>query len=579
MDDLLESLAQICTRLEKLELRVAALEHKPQVELPLQTTVPRIERSAAADHLLPQPAGVFPVIGKAVLGIAGAYVLRAVAESNAVSKLAIVVLALIYGGTWLVGAAHSRVAMRLARATYAITAALILAPMLGELTLRFRILPSSVTAVLLGAYVLASASLAWKRRITVVIWVGVATGVCSGLVLLFLSHDLAPYLSVLLLFVAVSEFSAAAGRWPSLRALVAPAVDIALLNAIYILSLPAASRTAYPEVAHSALLAFPSLLMLMYGTSIAFRTLVRRQEITVFEIVQGIISFLLAGLAWLWFGATAGIAAFGVVCWLLAAGCYTAAVRCFNRLELRNYRVYAGWSAALVLAGSFLILPPHLASVLLGILAVLLTAVGVRIERLMPGYQGFAYLAAAALVSGLLRYITSVMDGTLPSVSAWTIWLVAACAILCYGIGGRSQRELWNQKLLHLLLALLASSVVASILAAALAGIIALAMRPSDSQIAIVRILVVCFLALALAYSGRKWQRMELVWTAYFALIFAAAKLLFEDLHHERSGTIAISLFVYALTLIIVPRLGRMARQLERINETASQHKAAGSMS
>ena len=558
MDDL-ESLAQIRTRLEKLERRVAALELTSQAELPIQAATPQRGHSTAPNHLFPQPAGLFPIVGKAVLGIAGAYVLRAVAESNAVPELAVVVLALVYGSAWLVGA--TRTLVPAARATYAITAALILAPMLGELTLRFRILPSSVTAVLLGAFVLASAALAWKRRISVVIWVGVITGVCSTLVLLILSHDPVPYLTVLLLIAAVGEFSAAAKRWLFLRVSVAPALDLALLNFIYIFSLPAGSRTAYPEVGKPALLALPSFLLIMYGTSIAFRTMALRQAITVFEIMQAAIAFSLVALAWCWFGAGAEIAGFGVVCWLLAAACYAAAVQCFNRLELRNYRVYAAWSAALVLAGSFLILPPHLASVVLGAFAVLSILIGASVGRLMPGYQGCAYLAAAAVVSGLLGYIVSVMAGALPRASAWTIWVVAVCAIFCYGFADRFQRERWNQRLLHFLLALLAVSAVAAVLVSMLLRMLATEM---DSHIAVVRTVIVCVLALSLAYSGRAWGRIELIWTAYLALAFVAAKLLLRDLRHEGSGTIAISLSVYALALIIVPRLGRRAQRSER---------------
>ena len=560
MDDLLESLTQICTRLEKLERRVAALELGSRTELPIQTAIPRLERSVATNQVFPQPAGLFQVVGKAMLGIAGAYLLRAVAESSALPKLVVVVLALFYGSIWLLWATRTRVAT--AGTAYAITAALILAPMLGELTLRFRILPSSVTAFLLGAFVLASTALAWKRRLSVVIWVGVVTGVCSALVLLILSHDLLPYLAVLLLIAAVSEFSAIAKRWLSLRAVAAPAVDIAVWILIYIFSRPEDTRSIYAQVSNSALLVFPSLLLLVYGSSIAVRTVVR-QEITIFDIMQAPVTFVLAGLAWSWFGAEVGIAAFGVFCWLSAAGCYAAAVNCFHRGNVRNYRVSAAWSAALVLTGSFLVLPPKLGCLLLGILAVLVTVIGARIRRLMPGYQGFAYLAAAAAVSGLLTYIMSVMVGTLPSRPSWTIWVIAICAVLCYGFGARSQRERWNQKLLHFLLALLAVGPVTALLVSALLRIA----TEANSHIALVRTIIVCVLALGLAYSGRCWQRVELAWTAYLALAFVAAKLLFGDLYRERSGTIAISLSFYALALIVVPRLGRSALRSERSTE------------
>jgi hypothetical protein len=69
-------------------------------------------------------------------------------------------------------------------------------------------------------------------------------------------------------------------------------------------------------------------------------------------------------------------------------------------------------------------------------------------------------------------------------------------------------------------------------------------------------------LALAVAFGGSRWQRIELVWTAYGTLAFITAKLLFEDLPHGHSGSIAISIFLYAVTLIIVPRVARTARQI-----------------
>ena len=44
---------------------------------------------------------------------------------------------------------------------------------------------------------------------------------------------------------------------------------------------------------------------------------------------------------------------------------------------------------------------------------------------------------------------------------------------------------------------------------------------------------------------------------AYAALAFLAAKMLFEDLRHGRMEFIAASFFLFAITLIGVPRLAR----------------------
>jgi hypothetical protein len=48
---------------------------------------------------------------------------------------------------------------------------------------------------------------------------------------------------------------------------------------------------------------------------------------------------------------------------------------------------------------------------------------------------------------------------------------------------------------------------------------------------------------------------------AYAALAFVAAKLLFEDLRHGRMEFIAASIFLFAVTLLGVPRLARMGNR------------------
>ena len=104
-----------------------------------------------------RPAGsLFPVLGKAMLGIAGAYLLRAVAESSSLPKTAVAAAGIAYALGWLVWAARTRGGARFASAIYACTSALILAPMLWELTLRFNVLPAAVAAGVLCGFVVAA---------------------------------------------------------------------------------------------------------------------------------------------------------------------------------------------------------------------------------------------------------------------------------------------------------------------------------------------------------------------------------------------------------------------------------------
>ena len=574
MDDLLDALARLNARLESLERRVAALDHlsspspypssqpssQPVTLGPLQTAIPAPRTAGAEGAALPRAGGVFPVIGKAMLGIAGAYVLRAVAESGSVPQLAVVVLALAYAGTWLLWAARTRV--RFASAAYAVTASLILAPMLGELTLRFHFLSSSVTAGLLSAFVVWACALAWERNLAPVVWAAEVAAAFTALALLIVSHDLVPYIAALLGMALVTEAAAAGNRWLGLRFVLAPAVDIGVLILVYIHSLPESSRSGYIAVAAPALLLLPSILFVIYGGSIAVRTIFLRRRMTALEIIQAAVAFVLATLSWLWFAPGAGRIEVGAFCWLLSAACYTAAFVWFDRLaEQRNYHVYSTWAVALALAGSFLILSPMAVALLLSVASIAATLVGVRMARLTPEFHGLVYLAAAAFASGLLQYAGRALAGTFPTAPGWMVWVVAVSVLLCYAIGGRFEGERWNERLLRLLAAVLAVSALATFLVSCLVWLAAIGMTPGASHVAVIRTLITCGLALALAFSGSRWQRIELVWTAYGILGLVSAKLLFEDLPHGHSGSIAISIFLYAVALIIVPRVSRSGRQ------------------
>src|SRR5271169_3540357 len=119
MDDL-DALARLTARLEQLENRVSALEHpcEKAASVPAEPATPAALQPAAGFSFAPA-GGVFPVLGKAMLGIAGAYVLRAAAESGSFPKMAVVVLALAYAEMWLVWAARVPAEARFASTVYA----------------------------------------------------------------------------------------------------------------------------------------------------------------------------------------------------------------------------------------------------------------------------------------------------------------------------------------------------------------------------------------------------------------------------------------------------------------------------
>jgi len=567
MDDL-DALARLTTRIENLERRVCSLEHPSATAaaVPGATAIAASRatstRPTAQAFPFAQDGGVFAVLGKAMLGIAGAYLLRAVAESGSFPKLAVVVLALAYAGTWLIWAARVPAEALFASTVYATTAALILAPMLWELTLRFEVLPTAVTAGVLSVFVITTYALAWKRSLTSVVWVGNVAAVVTTLGLLIATHDLAPFVSALLIMALVSEAAAGRNRWLRLRSLVAAAADLAVWILLYIYSGPEGARADYKTIATPWLLALGCVLFLIYGASIVFRTTRLRSKIGVFETGQAVIVFLLAAFSTVRFGGTAGATVLGALCLLFSAACYALAYAYFDRYhEERNYHVYATWSGTLFLAGSFFCFPPLLLALCLSVAAILATILGVRASRLTLEFHGLAYLAAAAYASGLLDYAGRALVGTFPAAPGWIVWIVAASAIPCYAVGGRFRTERWNQRLLQVLSAILAVAAVITFLVSVLVWLAAVGMTPGASQVAVIRTLITCAVALALAFSGSRWQRAELVWIAYGTLALVTAKLLFEDLQHGHPGSTAVSIFLYAVALILVPRMARVGRR------------------
>lgn len=158
IDDLHDALAQLTRSLERLERRVYALAHPSEVQL--RTSAQRAGTSPVAQAtekiFSTQRQGIFSIPGTAMLGIAGAYLLRALAESNEVPQKAATAIAIAYAIFWLVAATRLPAETWFASTTYASTPVFILIPILWELTLRLKIQPNTLTAGVLGAFVVCA---------------------------------------------------------------------------------------------------------------------------------------------------------------------------------------------------------------------------------------------------------------------------------------------------------------------------------------------------------------------------------------------------------------------------------------
>jgi len=561
MHDLPDEIERLEKRMVVLERRVYALEHPlearwpdPSPESETATTTPIASISPTA------PAGsIFSVLGKAMLGVAGAYALRAIEESSSLPRLAIAVAGIAYAFAWLVWAARVRGGPRFTNTIYAGTSALILAPMVWELTLRFRVFSPSIAAAVVCAFALAAIG-SGRDRLPVLRTACIAAAGLA-LALAIASHALMPFVVALLVLVAVCEFAPWMESLPEVRALVALAADAAIWILIYVYFAPQAIGEENPPLSRIASLLPGVTIFLLFAASVISQTLVRRRKITPFATIQTTIAFLLCAVSVADFGPHESIVILGAACLAFSGAVYVAVFAVLSRAaEQRNTAVFSAWGAMLLLAGSFLCLPSLAIAVLLGVAAIAATFVGSRTNRIAFQFYGMVFLLAEAAESGLPSFLIASLAGTPQGAPSAAIWMFACSAILCYAISLPQTGESRLLQTLHLGFAALACAAVAALVVMGLLGLAAIRIEPGAHHLAFIRTLTLCTMALGMVFAGAHWRRVELTRLGYAAMALVAVKLVAEDLRHGHLVYIAASIFLVALTLIAAPRLARTHR-------------------
>ena len=557
-------LEQLSERVGELERRISALEHPPQAPSDSSKTAvvaiaPRfaVAVNGPADAI-PAERNILAVLGTAVLGIAGAYVLRAIAESGVFAAWIPVTAALLYGAGWLVWAARPRIANGTARNCYAITSALILTPLLWESTVRFRMLAPPMAAAVLVAFAALAIALAWRTNRASVAWSGVLTAAITGLILMIATRALLPFAVSMLGMVLLIELTAIRGRWVGLRTLVAFSADFAMLIVVLILGNATAVPSEYRSVRPELIVALAAALFAMYTASILTRSLAFQLKITVFDASQLVLVVLLASWAVMRAMNSAGRTALGAAFFVIGAGCYFVSFAVLARHRERpNFYFYTTCGVVFVLTASFLALSAVPLVIWLSLAALIATVLGVYWRSPALDLHGVVYLVGAVTGSGLLDYAGRALAGGYPGFPGPLPIVAALAALVCIAIISRYRVEHLGDRVFRLLPAVLAVYAIAGLAIVAPVWLVAHAVTPTRPQLAVIRTIVTCAAVLLLAFVGARWNRRELVWIAYAAAVLGSLKLAFEDLRFGTTQSLAVSLLIYGAVLILIPRLVR----------------------
>ena len=520
--------AELAQRVDELEARLRKLEERlvePAVPVPVPVPQP------ATELPVPDAGRLIPLLGKALLILAGAYLLRALATSSFAPSWVGVALAIAYAIFWMFRATRQET---LPGAVYMTTAVLSLSPMLWEATVRLHLMPASIAAATLSGFAILSLVLSWKQPIPAIAWLAAAAGATTAIALAFGTDDLLPFCAALLTIAAALEVGASQDLWLGPRCLIAFAADFAVLWLVFVYSRKPIPES-YPPIPEALRWAVPAALCVLYAAGATVRTLGRKREVAIFEIVQVAVS-----LGLFLFAATRGTF-LGVVLAICGAACYGAAF--FLTQQPRNLYAYSSFAFVLTLLGTAFFLPPVAIPIVWALAACGFAVWGARGHE----FHALGFLAAAGLASGVALQTFSVLlrDATQVALTPASL-LVFAAMIACY-------------VLLRGILRTLAATMLAWVTAAWLASLLlsALPVTMDAAWHAEIRTILLIATAIVVAAAGRHWDRAELYWLAPGAMVIALYRFIAEDFPHGRPETLFLSLLFYGGALLLLSRFMR----------------------
>ncbi len=189
-------------RIDDLDLRLK------QIELRLS----QMNAAGADTTVWPPPADEvaapmvdLALIGKSLLILGGAFLLRAATDSTAVSKPAGVALGLLYAIAWIAVAIRAgRAGRRSTGIFYATTASIIAYPIVWEAATRFGVLSANMAALVLAGLSIALIEAGRRYAFPSLAWIAATGATCDAILLAYTTKSLIPFLVELTIVSAVA---------------------------------------------------------------------------------------------------------------------------------------------------------------------------------------------------------------------------------------------------------------------------------------------------------------------------------------------------------------------------------------
>ncbi|MGA2877612.1 MAG: hypothetical protein ABSG13_01540 [Bryobacteraceae bacterium] len=563
------NLSELILQVQDLQRRVLNLEAR------LASTAAAREGPVAAPEVpvLPPPLPAWfglppntvPVLGRMLVAIAGAYVLRALTDWGVLPAATGVAIGLIYGLIWLWVAARSPVEAKFAAALSCSTSVLIIAPLVWEAAGRLKVMSAGTSSGVLAAFALVALVLGSRTQHRIIGTIAGVSSIVMVVALLLVRNDIVPFTTALLVIAAAMEFAACRDLQPGARAFAALAADSSVLLFSYLMSSPRGMPEAWIPVSPHAVLTVQLALALIYiGTAVS-QTVVRRRTLAFAEMAQTGAALLIGigGAVWVFKEQRAVMFGLGIA--TLAAGIafYAVSFLLFERDNKRNFRALATFGLFLVLVGIFLPFSRSEFWILVCASAVACCCVARAFVLPTLGLHGAVYLLLGSAVAGATSQPLPVLFGIGAGPVEWlaSVGVLLAAAVSWVAIMGISSGAPghWRNQITSLALAAHVVWITAGLAAYAVLAMWRTVVGGESGSVPAdtLATLVLTGLSLTLAWVATRWRKPELVWLLYGFMALGGYKLATRDFINEHNLPLVVSLLCYGGALIVLPRMLR----------------------